>query len=180
MATPPDFTAGQILTAAQMNAVGLWLIKTETIGTTVSTVTVTNAFSADYEAYKIVLSGGAGSTAADIRLTLGATAANYYAGYSRVTYSTGAAATAADNGASSWTRAGSASTDVLFANIDLVNPFATKRTFITGFNAFQNTTLSGGAFGGFLDDAASYTAFTFTMSSGTMTGGTIRVYGYNN
>jgi hypothetical protein len=35
-----------------------------------------------------------------------------------------------------------------------------------------------GVFGGYLNDATSYTAFTITASSGTMTGGTITVYGY--
>jgi hypothetical protein len=34
--------------------------------------------------------------------------------------------------------------------------------------------------GGFLNNTTSYTAFTFTPSSGTLTGGTIRVYGYRN
>jgi hypothetical protein len=179
MATPPDFTAGQILTAAQMNAVGLWLVKSETIGSAVSSVTVTGAFSADYEAYKIIISGGVGSTSADLQLTLGATASGYYAGYARAEYAAGASALTSNNGASSWTRAGSGSTDTLFANFELINPFLTKRTIINGFNAFQVTTLSGGAFGGFLDNATSYTGFTVTASTGTLTGGTIRVYGYN-
>jgi hypothetical protein len=143
-------------------------------------VTVTGAFSATYDAYKIIITGGVGSTDADILLSLGATAAGYYAGYSRVTYSTGAAATASNNGASSWTRAGSSTTDVLFSHIDLFNPFATKRTMINGFNSFAGAAFSGGAMGGFLDNATSYTAFTYTASAGTMTGGTIRVYGYVN
>jgi hypothetical protein len=178
MTTPPDFTSGAILTAAQMNGIGLWLVKTQTIGSAVSSQAVTGAFSADYEAYKIIISGGVGSTSADLQLTLGATAAGYYAGYSRTDYPSAAAALASNNGASSWTRAGSGSTDTLFANFDLINPFLTKRTIINGFNAFQVTTLSGGAFGGFLDNATSYTGFTVTASTGTMTGGTIRVYGY--
>jgi hypothetical protein len=41
MATPPDFSSGAVLTAAQMNSVGLWLVKTQTVGTTVSSVAVT-------------------------------------------------------------------------------------------------------------------------------------------
>ena len=32
MATPPDFSVGQVLTAAHMDAVGLWLVKTQTKG----------------------------------------------------------------------------------------------------------------------------------------------------
>jgi hypothetical protein len=33
---------------------------------------------------------------------------------------------------------------------------------------------------GFLNDTTSYTAFTLTANSGTLTGGEIRVYGYQN
>ena len=178
------YTAGEVLTAASLNnnfaSGGLQLVKAQTIGSGVSSVTVTGAFSATYDAYKIIITGGAGSTDADISLTLGATATGYYAGYSRVTYSTGAAATASNNGASSWTRGGSLHTDVLFSHVDLLNPFATKRTMINGFTAFANPSFSAGAMSGFLDNATSYTSFTYTASAGTMTGGTIRVYGYAN
>ena len=55
MATPPVFSAGAVLTAAQMNAVGLWEIKTQTIGTGVASFEVTGAFSSDYDNYKIVI-----------------------------------------------------------------------------------------------------------------------------
>ena len=36
MATPPDFSSGQVLTSSAMNSVGLWLVKTQTVGTAVS------------------------------------------------------------------------------------------------------------------------------------------------
>ena len=44
---------------------GLVLIKTETIGTTVSSVTVTSAFSATYDNYKIIVAGGSGTVTGD-------------------------------------------------------------------------------------------------------------------
>jgi hypothetical protein len=31
MATPPDFVDGQVLTAAQMNAIGLWLVRSSIV-----------------------------------------------------------------------------------------------------------------------------------------------------
>jgi hypothetical protein len=37
-----------------------------------------------------------------------------------------------------------------------------------------------GTVSGMLNNTTSYTAFTITPSSGTMTGGTVRVYGYAN
>jgi hypothetical protein len=51
MATPPDFSVGQVLTAAQMNAVGLWLVKTQTIAAGSTDVTVTNAFPDDFDVF---------------------------------------------------------------------------------------------------------------------------------
>ena len=60
-------------------ASGLVLISTTTIGTSVSTVTVSNAFSATYDNYKIILSGGVASGSAAITIILGATTSRYYA-----------------------------------------------------------------------------------------------------
>ncbi len=74
----PVFATGDVLNASDMNAVGLWLVKSQTIGTGVSSVTVTGAFSANYDRYKITVSGGVASTPLDIRLTLGSTATGYY------------------------------------------------------------------------------------------------------
>jgi hypothetical protein len=54
MATPPVFTAGQVLTAAQMNLVGWWKITTATFSAT-SAVNVDNVFTSDYRNYAIVL-----------------------------------------------------------------------------------------------------------------------------
>jgi hypothetical protein len=42
------------------------------------------------------------------------------------------------------------------------------------------TASSGGALGGFLNDTTAYTGFTILASTGNLTGGTIRVYGYQN
>ena len=69
--TYPSFSAGEVFRAQDANAVGLWLVKSQTIGTGVSSVTVTDAFSADYDSYKIVISGGVGSATAVLRTQLG-------------------------------------------------------------------------------------------------------------
>lgn len=55
MATPPDFSVGQVLTAAQMNAVGLWLISSGTSSGTTA-YNYDGVFTSDYENYRIVLS----------------------------------------------------------------------------------------------------------------------------
>ena len=70
MATPPVFVSGAILTAAQMNAVGLWLIKTQTIGSAVSSVSITDVFSSDYDNYLIKITGMTASAQADTTMQL--------------------------------------------------------------------------------------------------------------
>ena len=162
------------------SASALQLIKTQTIGSAVSSVTVSDAFSATYENYKITVNGGVASTDAVIGLQLGATTTGYYLGMFGTVYSSGAASNGSDNNTASFTQIGYGSTDSLFADFTLSNPFATKKTFVSGGFAFPQTTNVSRSYNGFVNNTTSYTAFTLTPGSGTMTGGTIRVYGYAN
>jgi len=158
-----------------VGASGLTLITSQVIGSAVASVQVTGAFSTTYDAYKIIVAGGAGSSAnAGIRMTLGATAANYYYGIPLAIYSGGGAASLAGTNTTSW-EVGSVNAASLNVNVELVDPFNTKTTKM--FAQVAKDT-SGGSGGGFLDNTTSYTAFTFTPSAGTFTGGTIYVYGY--
>jgi hypothetical protein len=181
MATPPTFSSGAVLTAAQMNSVGLWLVKTQTVGTAVSSVTVTDAFSTDYDNYKITYSGGVGSTFQDITMVLGSTTANYYWVDVSSSFATGALTTTSSNVVSNaYWRVGKLGTDGAVINMDLINPFLAKRTFYNSSGSFSS---SAGNFvynGGYLNNATSYTAFTLNPIASTLTGGTIRVYGYRN
>jgi hypothetical protein len=167
-------------TVATSGATGLTLIKTQTIGSAVSSVNVTGAFSTTYDAYKIILSGGVGSASHNLALQLGATVTGYYAGYVNVNYSTGSVTGDRDNNAASFTLAGYGTANVLNLNADLQNPFTAKNTTFQTFNSLT-TTGAGARYGsGYLANTTSYTDFTLTPSTGTLTGGTIRVYGYNN
>jgi len=161
--------------AVAATASGLTLITSQVIGSGVSSVAVSSAFSTTYDAYKIVIAGGAGSSAnAGIRMTLGATTTNYYYGVPVAIYSGGAYASLAGSNTSSW-EVGSVNAASLNLNVELVDPFNAK---ITKMFAQVAKDTSGGSGGGFLDNTTSYTAFTFTPSAGTFTGGTIYVYGY--
>ena len=159
---------------------GLTLVSATTIGTTVSSVTVSGAFSATYDNYRIVLSGGVGSTGANLDMTLGATVTGYAYNTIFMAYNASTVTGQNSNNASSFIRVGRGTTNTLDGEIELKNPFATKRTTaqwrISG--AASNDLWSVG--GGYLDDATSYADFTFTTSAGTVTGGTIFVYGYKN
>jgi hypothetical protein len=176
MTTPPDFSSGAVLTAAQMSAIGLWLIKTQTIGNAVSSVAVTGAFSADYDNYKIIISGGASSAQSFLTLQLTGSATGYYYANSGVTYAGAAFVGGASNTTSF--QAGSAFVaNGLQANIELQNPFLAKYTFSQ--SSGMNTTFATPSVG-YHGVATSYTGFTIGVLAGTMTGGTIKIYGYRN
>jgi hypothetical protein len=162
-----------------MDSIGLWLVKTQTIGTGVSSVTVTDAFSANYDAYKIVISGGVGSAVALLSCQLGATTTGYYWGHTHRTYA-GVSSGANGSNAANFGRVGLSTTDILTGDFDLVNPFLAKNTVIHYSFVDARTTGEAGAGGGYLANTTSYTDFTIAPASGTLTGGTIRVYGYRN
>ena len=177
MATPPTFTSGAVLTAAQMNSVGLWLVKTQTIGNAVSSVTVTGAFSADYPNYKIVLAGGVGSATQAIALNLDGSTAGYYYSHISATYAVGVPTNSPGANVAAWTLAGVSSVDQNFVNCDILSPQAAKPAGIQGSYINGSTTGNGGTITGYHASLFQATGFRLVVA-GTMTGGTIYVYGY--
>jgi hypothetical protein len=176
----PDFSPGEVLTAAAMDSIGLWLVKTQTVGTTVSSVTVTGAFSADYQSYKITYNGGILSAGALINMQLGSTNTGYYASRALAKYSDGSILGQGVSNFSSFFGLGVGGPNGALVNIDLFDPFSSKRTLYSGAYSAALTNDYAGNTGGFQDSNTSFTAFTLSLSGGTMTGGTIRVYGYRN
>ena len=164
-----------LFTALGGNYPGMRLVKKQTIGSAVSSVTVSSAFSATYDAYRIIITGGTGSVNNDgIALTLGATVTGYNAGYSGATYTTGINTTISNNAAAAWNPSGYVQTDGIQFDVDLANPFLAKNTYFSN-KVISSVNARTGA--GVLLNTTSYTAFTIA-TSGTMTGGTIYVYGY--
>lgn len=161
---------------------GLELVKAQTIGTAVSSVTVSDAFSSTYDNYRITVYGGAGSGALNIGLTLGATATGYYRWGTYSLYSSTTVLGLAGNNAASWSDVVAASTNSIHGQIELYGPNVAKNTYMNAITP-QSVTSSGPVLqAGYLNDNTQYTAFTLTVITpgGTMTGGTIRVYGYRN
>jgi hypothetical protein len=155
---------------------GLTLIKSQTIGTTVSSVNVTSAFSSTYDNYLILVSDGTASAPATIRLTLGDTATGYYyAGY-YVPYS-GASSNSVGSNTTSFL-AGAHSTGITAYNIYIAQPNLAQNTIYKADYFSPNTTDGTISLLGFLNNTTQYTDFTLTPSTGTFTGGKIYVYGY--
>jgi hypothetical protein len=161
-----------------LGAGALALVTTQTIGTAVSTVTVSNAFSSTYENYLITISGGVASATSVLRLQLGSTATGYYGGASSVNFGTNAFVGNGDNNAARFSFVGWGSVSGLIMYAVLLAPNLAKQTNIWAGPYFTST--SAGTYAGEEDSTTQHTAFTITPSTGTMTGGTIRVYGYAN
>ena len=171
------FTTGEVLTAADTNTYlnngGLVLVKTQTVGTAVSTVTVSNAFNADYYSYRIVYSGGSSSALQAAAMQMGTTNTNYYFVLYYNTYA-GAPTTLvnAGGGSASWGYVGEMGNGNNVC-IDVHGPYAADYTKYAGQYVGSVTGITGGE----LRNTTSYTDFKLTVV-GTITGGQIKVYGY--
>ena len=178
------FTTGEVLTASDTNTYlnngGLVYVKSQTVGTGVSSVQVTSAFSTDYDNYKVIYTGGVASASADLRLTIGASATGYYGDLIYARPNAAAPAGVANNNTNFWQYgAGLSSTTNVVSSFDIYQPFlALKTGLFTQVIHIDGASAALGTFIGYHDVATSYTSFTITPSSGTLTGGTITVYGY--
>ena len=170
-------SAWVVLSTGRANSLGLDLIKTQTIGTAVSSATVSDVFSSAYDNYQIIVDGGTGSNTS-FNLQLGSTTSGYYYASHYSQYTTTAPLALSSTTGTSFVEAGRCSTTGNNMNCYLYGPFLSKKT---GFRS-QSTDYDTAGFlvttAGFLNDTNSYTSFVVKPSGATMTGGTISVYGY--
>ena len=170
----------EILTSSDTNTYlansGLVYVTSATIGSAVSSVTLSSCFNSTYTAYKIVVSGGTTTADAGLALKLGASATGYYASKLFYVYASNVAFVSQDNNTASWTTAGfSPNGQGMSMCVELQNPYLAQYTFM---QASANAATLGGPVTGLHQVATSYSAITITPSAGTMTGGTVTVYGY--
>ena len=159
---------------------GLAFVKEQVIGSAVSAITVTGAFSSTYDNYKITVSGGVASTNNQMTLILGSTTTGYYSFQIYGGYGAATITGAAQSNTASWGGMAAGTTASISADIDLQSPNLAKNTHMS---AGYSQSAAGGSVNwirGYLGDTTQYTAFTLTATAGTFTGGTIRVYGYQN
>jgi hypothetical protein len=156
---------------------GLTLVKQQTIGTTVTSVTVSNAFSADYDAYKIIITGGTGTSDSYLQIRLGASTTGYFDSLIWKPYASGLTA-ASNSNTNKFEYVGNVfGGQALFMDANLINPFLAKYTMANSLTGLFSSVATG-MYGGIHQVATSYTDFTVLVGGGTITGGTICVYGY--
>lgn len=177
--TYPSFNSGDVLNASDMNAVGMWLVKTQVIGTAVSSVTVTSAFTTDYDQYMITVTGGTFNTT----LVWGVFQFNaaHTTGYYGAAQFIDTAAAVTNQGTSNLgrllvTRSSTTTAGVSSWVVNVANPMTAVRKSIWGQCSGGNMVTHGG----YYDSTSTFSQFVLSPSAGTLTGGTIRVYGIRN
>lgn len=186
MATPPDFSVGGILTAAQMDQIGLWRVgkNTATSGTTCQ---VTGCFTTDYANYLVLVDNAVTAATAGIYLTLlvGTTnnAANWVWGSIRADWTAGTytylKGSADPNGPQI---AVASSTNPAAARVDVFRPNLATWSNIVG----QGTDARGTSgylpinAGGTLQNNTQYDGIQIAVSGSTFTSVSVTVYGYNS
>lgn len=83
MPTPPTFVTGQVLTAAQMNTIGLHLIATRSVSNS-NQMVFDNVFTSDYLNYLVIFSVSASATTQSIRWQERVNGSNAVTSYSSV------------------------------------------------------------------------------------------------
>jgi len=179
----PDFSPGEVLTAQAMDSVAMWLVKTQTVGTTVASVTVEDAFSSTYDNYKISYTGGQGSTSHGLALQLGIgatmTASAYFGGIIFINVGANAVQHVTYNGTASAGDLGGGGATYSTMTAEILQPNFAKNTFISGgFQLIDFGRVGSHAYT--QNSTTQFTSFRITPSAGTLTGGTIRVYGFRN
>jgi hypothetical protein len=196
MATPPDFTVGQVLTAAQMNAVGLWKMTPTSVAnatinadgsvsfTTQAAFSVNGCFTSDFANYKVVIVTTAVSANAGLLWRLRASGTDsstgYYWGSNYVTSAGGSGISNGNNATSlNVAFAGTTFEEEGHIEIDVVGPRTTRRTTATFQDVRHDSTATVYRGGGLLHSVTTaYDGFTYSIASGNMTG-IAYVYGYN-
>lgn len=170
-------TTGMKWVAAGGGGGGLTFIKAQTIGTSVTSVTVTDAFSTTYDDYLITITGGAStSNTSDLAIKFGATTSGYkFAGFYMAT--TSATITGYATNSSGTLPAGGNSTNGAASEIFVTSPFLAARTGIITKSAPTHSDEYLVYYAGNADNTTSYTSFIISQAN-NMTGGVIRVYGY--
>jgi hypothetical protein len=193
MPTPPTFVTGQVLTAAQMNRVGLWeMVPTSVAGTGVTlsgsqvvfsastAISVNGCFTSDFRRYRVELNfvNTVGQVFYWRLRAAGSDAVTNNYGYITAYRSYAAGAQGNFFGAALSTSPlgyGAANTSAQLS-FDIDAPYLADRTTLSGTAAWQDAAAWVGSQHSL---ATSYDGMTFFIASGGVTYGTINIYGYN-
>lgn len=166
---------------------GLELIKAQTVGSAVASVTVSSCFSSTYDSYRIVISNvtmssTASGTAVYLKMHDGTNPAstNYNWAYIRLDIAAGVSAVSSGALQTDGVFIGRGTGDKFGTAFDVINPNLATHTlfpFLSAVNVSTGYMYTGS---GMHQTSTGYSGCQIIPSTGTMTGGTICVYGYRN
>jgi hypothetical protein len=169
----------EILTSSDTNTYlansGLVYVSSTTIGSAVSSVTVSSCFNSTYDAYKIVATNVVATGTIGVSFQLSGITTGYYGNLVYANFASGTPASVGFNNISSISYAAGTQGQMLFLNMDVINPFLSKPKFFNGNYVDQ---ANAGTMNAQNNNSTSATGFVLTPLSGTLTGGQITCYGY--
>jgi hypothetical protein len=177
----PDFSPGEVLTAAAMDSIGLWLIGSGSLSLTTTPTNVASVFSSTYRNYRVLFNVTAKSTTnrIDMRYIVGTTPA------SSLYYMSGIGSDFAANAPVYYQRSnndaqinGFSTLNIGAMTLDIMNPNTTQQTFVQG-NYADLFTGYAFAIGGVQNSTNQFTGFQLFTSTGTATV-QYQVFGYRN
>jgi hypothetical protein len=181
--TYPSFSVGEVLTAADMNAVGLWKIKTATVASAADSGTAFQSiFSSSYDSYKIVchtLTAATNGALPRMTFYYGTNTeqiTTYYSGVTNSIFNGTSNLTSVNNGA--YIGLGAAADNIgdsaFVIDILGVGSSGKGTVNIQYVDAYNGSFASGG---GLVGTTRTYTGVKFFMSTGNIAM-TATVYGY--
>jgi hypothetical protein len=181
----PDFSPGEVLTAAAMDSIGLWKVASGALSGTATNFA--GCFTSDFTDYRIVIDSITVSASTDIFYrylngTTPETSGNYSWGMTGFAENSTAQNTAAFGQTAGYTGCTiTAAFNAIMGGItmDVYNPLAAERSFIT------NTAVGFGA-GGFMhrtgfthqNELKAFNGIQFLTNSAVTFTGTVNIYGY--
>lgn len=184
MAVPPVFVAGQVLTAAQMNAIGLWKIAAASVSA-VTTITFDNVFTADYDNYFFTLryTTSGGNAISYVNRVGGANATSNY-NYQEFS-ANGAASIVARTTASASFVAGGPTNGAFdgYTELTIVDPAKAAHTSLMMNNSYSEsnfTTPRVRIIRGNHSTASAYDGFEIAIAGGQTITGNYVLYGYRD
>lgn len=184
----PSFSVGDVLTAADMNAVGFWKINTTTV-TSGANLTVDNVFTSTYTNYRLVFSEIVGSGVTGLNFFYRAAGSsiqlnNYYGRRQDFTYAAGVAGGASDAANTSHQISAIMSGNTTSPASLVIDVFApNKNNRNTSITAQGVDARTGGGltiYSGFYNATTAMDGFVLNAGAQTFSNATVVVYGYRN
>ena len=155
-------------------------ISRTTVGSAVSSVTVSGAFSSTYDNYRVIVEGVVTSANIDFCARLGAVTTGYKFARTRTTMA--GATTGGGTTSTGFLYIGAVADSAGYASaiaFDLYAPNLARATVATSMAAYGHPTVGAiDVLAAWEPSTTQHTDLTILPTGGTMTGGTIDVYGY--